>query len=91
MMLPPTTRARHLAKHCSIASPAEHVIASSVPPATACDVPAMLKNCKVQVVRSEPVRFALQGVKDKEVIAGELAAAEASLSATPRGAALMRK
>ena len=33
----------------------------------------------------------MQGVKDKEVIAGELAAAEASLSATPRGAALMRK
>lgn len=33
----------------------------------------------------------VQGVKDKEVIAGELAAAEASLSATPRGAALMRK
>lgn len=33
----------------------------------------------------------VQGVKDKEVIAGELAAAEGSLSATPRGAALMRK
>lgn len=33
----------------------------------------------------------MQGVKDKEVIAGELAAAEVSLSATPRGAALMRK
>ena len=43
------------------------------------------------MARSEPVRVALQGVKDKEVIAGELAAAEASLSATPRGAALMRK
>ncbi|KAL0033664.1 hypothetical protein WJX79_010817 [Trebouxia sp. C0005] len=35
--------------------------------------------------------FIWGGVKDKEVIAGELAAAEASLSATPRGAALMRK
>lgn len=33
----------------------------------------------------------VQGVKDKEVIAAELAAAEGSLSATPRGAALMRK
>jgi len=36
-------------------------------------------------------RCGVQGVKDKEVIAGELAAAEASLSPTPRGAALMRK
>lgn len=33
----------------------------------------------------------VQGVKDKEVIAAELAAAQTSLSATPRGAALMRK
>ncbi len=91
MMLLPTTRAQHLAKHCNIASPVEYVIASSVQLATACDVAAMLKKCKLEVVRSEPVKFALQGVKDKEVIAGELAAAEASLSATPRGAALMRK
>ncbi|KAL0051826.1 hypothetical protein WJX82_002725 [Trebouxia sp. C0006] len=35
--------------------------------------------------------FIWGGVKDKEVIAGELASAEASLSGTPRGAALMRK
>ncbi len=91
MLLLLIARAQYPAKHCVIASPAQHAIASSVPPVTACDVPAMLRTCKVQVVRSRPVRFALQGVKDKEVIAGELAAAEASLSATPRGAALMRK
>ena len=91
-MLLPTTGARHLAKHCCIASPAEYVIASNVQHATVCNVAAVLRRCKVEVVnQSEPVRFALQGVKDKEVIAGELAAAEACLSATPRGAALMRK
>lgn len=88
-MLLPTTR--RLAKHCSIALPAEDMMASSVQPATACNVAAMLRKCSVEVARSEPVRLASQGVKDKEVIAGELAAAEASLSATPRGAALMRK
>lgn len=91
IMLPSTTRQRRLAKHRRVALPAEHLTASSVPPVTACDVAAMLNKCKVEVVRSEPVRFALQGVKDKEVIAGELASAEASLSGTPRGAALMRK
>ena len=43
-----------------------------------------------QLRRADQGRCGVQGVKDKEVIAGELAAAEASLSDTPRGAALMR-
>ena len=33
----------------------------------------------------------VQAVKDKELIAEELAAAEGALTATPRGSALMRK
>jgi len=92
MMLLPTIRARHLVKLCSFASSAEYIFAPNN--STCNNVWCCGYGWKVQgfkVVRSEPVRVALQGVKDKEVIAGELAAAEASLSATPRGAALMRK